>query len=573
MLFSFLSDRRCSTYRNYFLLLVVFVILFTGMVAKMGCSHQEDMAWDTVILLESAYRLHTGQMPHVDYLSPIGIFPSWLFAMGMKISHSNTNAIGYAGAMGFIFVTLLAWFISARRLPGFFAFLLSLLLGTLLIATRPLAFGVLEYNFEFSHTSYSMWYNRLGWALLSLLALQSFLTPKSRVGSRISDDVESFIAGVLVSLLMLTKVNYTAAALGISLIGFLVIRADLRRIIFSVAGLLLIPVFLLAFTSFSIPAWLGDFVTLGRLVDMHYRWLRMTELLFSNLFPILSVGVLLLLLKPFCDSFGKLLVICGTCVGIGLVVLNMNMQMHEVPLFAVACAIILETARRNWESGAVSESLLPIFRLCFLAGTGIYLLLTGWTFASDTGSVLYSFAYKNHMRYSTPENGIIQSKNLGSLLMPPRPGESVEQEKVEQDILGRRYYSPFMVGRVSFTSYQYAHLVNDGLALIKPHVTPATRVFCVDLANPFPFALSLPYPKGGITWWAPNTFNKKIFPKPEQVFEEVTHVLIPKYGLGHSTGLILEVYKPYLMEHFEPLAESKLWDLYVRKNPAQPLVK
>jgi len=572
MLFSFLADRRKTTYRIYFFLLVVFILGFVGLVAKTGCSHQSDMAWDMMLMLDGAYRLQYGQMPHVDYVSPFGIFPIWLVSLGMKIGGLNANALAYGGALGLVFFTLLAWFIAARRLSGFFAFSLSLLVGCLFVASRPLSFGLLYYFFEFSHASYAMWYNRVGWALLSILAIQAFLLPNVKEESRLVSDMEAFLAGCLVSLLALTKVNYLAAALGIIVVGFCVTQPGRRRIFWSLAGIACLPALLLTLTHFSARAWIDDILIMGRLTDPHMRSVRLGQLVLGNLSDVLLVGAVLLLFKPFCGGlngawkeggFGRLAIICGACVSIGLVVLNLNMQVHEVPLFAVACAVILETALRAWTKGAVNKSGTELFRLWFAVGTGIYLFLVAGTMLNDAASVVYSWAVKNHMKYSVPASGILQSKSLGPELMPPKQGEPVEKENVLRDIAARRDFSLYMVGRVSFTPFQYAHLLNDGLALLKPHTTPESRVFCMDLVNPFPFALLLQYPKKEPVWWV---YNDRIFPKAEVMFGDVTHVMRPKFGLDNNSGMIKEVYHAYLLENFDHVSASVLWDLYVRKS-------
>jgi len=165
-------------------------------------------------------------------------------------------------------------------------------------------------------------------------------------------------------------VNYLGAALVISFVGLCVTQPGRRRIFWFVAGIASIPLCLMAFTPFSFQAWAAEFGTLGRLADVHDRMVRMAQLTFGNSSGILLVGAVLLLLQPFCrgrvwreGGIGRLWILCGTCVGIGMVVLNLNMQMREVPLFAVACAIILETALRQWKSGAVDEPVSKIFQL------------------------------------------------------------------------------------------------------------------------------------------------------------------------------------------------------------------
>ena len=535
------------------------------------------MAWDVITMMDGAHRLEAGQMPHVDYLSPVGMFPIGMVYLGMKIGGPLANAPAFGSALGFIVLSLLAWFVSARRFPPLFAFALSLLTGGLFVATRPLAFGMLSYLLEFSHASYAMWYNRVGWALLVVLAVQVLLPPKWKEGAALGDLIESFLAGCLVSLLALTKVNYLAAAVGISLVGFCVAPPGRRRMVGYAAGIACLPVLLMVFTHFSFRSWFGDMVTLGRLADAHDRSVRLVELGLVNLPDMVLVGAVVWLLRPFFGAskafwrrggIVRLWILCGTCAGIGLVVLTLNAQNREVPLFAVACAIALEMARREWGNGSADALAPGVLRLRFAVGAGIFLFLMAGTFANDAASVAYSWAFKNHMRYATPESGIIQSPSLGPLLMPPRPHEQVEKDLAVRDLLARRDFSPYIAMRDGITPYQYAHLVNDGLALLKPYVTPSMRVFCMDSTNPFPIALCLPSPKGGAIWWDAKTFSQKLFPNPEQVFGEVTHVMVPKVAVNRNTAAgMREIYGDYLAEHFTPLCESALWNLYASKKP------
>lgn len=566
MLFSLLTDRRKFAYGIAFCVLLAWITGIAVLVAKTGCSHQDDMPWDTMILLDGAYRVHTGQMPHVDYLSPTGAFPFWLASLGMTLGGVNANAIAYGMALGFVVVTLLAWGVCARRFSAVFALTLALLAGGLIVATRPLAFGLLWYSWEFAHASYAMGYNRIGWALLCILAVVWLLPPAKREGSKAAEAAESLLAGCLTVALALTKINYLAAALAIGFAGLVLTRGGWRRLFWYAAGLAVIPVLLWTFSSFSFRAYLGDIATVGRLADSGERLMRMARVFAGNLAEMLLVVATYGLLRPFFGKAGlRMAVLCGGCVAVGWVVLALNTQWREIPLLAVACAILLETALRSGVStdGPGGES----FRFRFLMGAAIFFFLFGRTFLSDAASVGYSWAVKNHMRYSTPDSALLQAESLSPMLLPPQGGEEVERSRVVAELLERRNFSPSVAGRLSLTPYQYAHLVNDGVALVRPHVNAASRVFCMDSANPFPLALRLPAPKGGALWWDKMTFNRRIFPAPERALGEVTHVMVPKSGVNSED--VWEVYRPYVTEHFRHLDASALWDLYVRKEPLE----
>jgi hypothetical protein len=127
------------------------------------------------------------------------------------------------------------------------------------------------------------------------------------------------------------------------------------------------------------------------------------------------------------------------------------------------------------------------------------------------------------------------------------------------------------------TAYWRASLVpehiNDGLALLRPHVTNNSRVFTLALTNPFAFALELPPPTGGLLWWDLDySFNAKVYPSAAETFVDVDFVMIPilnptDEGCCQETVTVMKaLYGSYLADHFGPVAESAYWTL-LEKRP------
>lgn len=569
-----LTLRGNAAYRAGAALLVAWAALLAGLALTTGAAYHYDMPWDTVSMLDGAYRMTEGQAPHADYFSPIGVLPIWLIYLGMKWTGVNAAAIVCGGAFGFLLVTPPAWAIASRRLPAVPALVFSMFVGVLMIACRPLAFGTLPYTFEVSHISYAMWYNRVGWSLLTLLTLYWFLPPFAKARAGWARNAEGFAAGLLCALVFLTKVNFLAAAVGVTFFGCWLNRPSPGQFVSYVAGFASVPAGLSLFTRWNAHAWLGDLAELARVADPAGRAAKLTVALYDNLWPFALLAAAVWLLRPLMarggwdtwreGGLGKTALLCGAGAGIGLFVLMLNTQKAEIPLVAVACVVALETALRRWNPDGSGNAL----RLRVIAGACIALGLLGPTLFNDGASVGYAWARRNHMRFLTPECGIIDSPSLRSLILPPQPGEQVEWAWVINDLTARKHLSPLAAERTAVSPFQFACLIQDGLKLLRPHVTPESRIFCLNHTNPFPLALRLPPPNGGCLWWDGVTFNRKRFPDPERVYRDVTLVMVPRNPVGST--LMRDVYLPSVKERFRKVAESALWELYERPEVPAP---
>lgn len=110
--------------------------------------------------------------------------------------------------------------------------------------------------------------------------------------------------------------------------------------------------------------------------------------------------------------------------------------------------------------------------------------------------------------------------------------------------------------------------INDGIRLLRRYVKEDSRIYTLAFANPFPFALQLPSPKGGPLWWDLNySISKEKLPKAANVFGDVDFVMIPRYredddGCCWETArLLLETYGPYLDKFFPEIDRTDYWIL------------
>lgn len=552
------ADRSPRSDRLAFTLLLIAVAGGTGILFWTGAAFQSDMGWDPVIMLEAAARWQQGQMPHTDYLSPVGLLPTWLVAVGLRLSGGTAHALAYAPALTLAPLALAAWWLARRRFGAWLSLAFALSVGALVAATRPLPFGMLPYALEFSHTSYAMAYNRLGWALLSLLMLQQFLAPVG--GSSVSLRTEHAGAGLLCGLLFLTKVNYAAAAVGVMVVSLVLFRRPRDHWLAFAAGTAVLPAILLAATDFRPGAWLREIAYLGRINPLGERFSRMGELAVNNAAPMAVVAAAYFLLRPLFrlrttppDTASAYIPAGVTVAGIGcgLCVLTLNAQLGEVPVFALTALLLAESAARRLTVRDRSEHAL---RLRHRTALGLALLLGAGTVASDAASLLWPVVRTRHMRARMPAGTGVQSPTLGPLLFPPQRFEESAPAKTAARVLA---------AAAPGTPYEYGLVVNDGLALLAPHTDAGSRIMTFDLANPFPFALRRPYPRGGTLWWAWNTFSRDVHPPAAELFRDVTHLMIPKAPVlrGGEVAALQAVYRTELDARFTRVAESNFWIL------------
>jgi hypothetical protein len=218
----------------------------------------------------------------------------------------------------------------------------------------------------------------------------------------------------------------------------------------------------------------------------------------------------------------------------GIILCGTSSQTTDIPLFFVAGLILIEYFCREFKA---NNCLINSF-------SGLKSFVTILIVMSFFGGILFqdisniSLAVtSNKLKFSNlSQSQQLPSKTLSDLIVT---GEASE----------------------------YPKTIDDGLRLLRRHLSADNRVLALDFANPFSFALELPPPKGDALWWHANyTFSKEFFPEPERVFEEVDRVIIPKSSSEGSFASMAmqEIYGDYLSKHFNKKDESQFWTLLVK---------
>ncbi|MBR1187570.1 hypothetical protein [Bradyrhizobium sp. AUGA SZCCT0160] len=189
--------------------IAAFTVLVVAVAAMVHVVPYGRAVWDFVFILDGAYRIGHGQIPHVDFSSPIG-------ALTLYLTHFAERL--FPGGQPFIGLHALAWLmvvppfaVIASRIQSPWGFAASFaVLAVVVLVPYTLDSTML------SEISYFATYNRFATAILFLAALW-YVLPKAR-----GDGV---LLGYLLTALIFIKITAAIAMLGLVVTAVLLGRA------------------------------------------------------------------------------------------------------------------------------------------------------------------------------------------------------------------------------------------------------------------------------------------------------------------------------------------------------------
>ena len=177
--------------------------------------------WDFLFILDGAFRIGVGQVPHLDFMMPIGSLTPYLAYAAERLFPGGQPFVGMHALMWLLMLPPLA--VLAPRFGSGARFGAAAALLALMVLVP---FTVDRTNL--SEISYFASYNRFVVGLFFLLGLW-YVLPKSRW--------DAPMLGYLVGLLLLLKVTAAAAAVGVLVAACVLGRARWRPVAFGLAGL------------------------------------------------------------------------------------------------------------------------------------------------------------------------------------------------------------------------------------------------------------------------------------------------------------------------------------------------
>lgn len=543
-----------KAHRIGLVLLVILCLELSAAILATGCPTLNSMPWDLATLLDGGYRVLNGQKPHVDFYSPLGLVTLALVAVGMKIGSPTASAIAYTHAILLPVLALWAWILLRTRAPAFFAGFLALWVGVLAVTPRSLGWPP-------PLASYSMQYNRWGWALLLIAAIELFL-PRRDGKDR---GIAGISTGLITGLLLFLKINYFAVAVAAIAVRLACRGLDWKWLVRTAGAFTLVAAAGFWYLNFNFAAFIGDLRLLASVQSLSSRLGYLVQLIFANAPELGLLGFTMLLsgiwLYPRDGSWqarARWLAVPGSLAGLGLVNCCANFQKFEIPLIAFAVFVVAEHLRRGL-AGPDAGPLVSYLAVC-LAAAGII----GQGLYQDLGTLAAARSGPSEAEIQQHWPGFDAAPLRDLRVSPPVnivSAESVRNALEAQAITWREEEGE---------AYPYPMWFNDGIQLLKAHVGAHSHVLVMDLSNPFSFALGLTPPRGDALFWHyGRDFNFDHFPPAERVFREVTHIMVPKAPVHRSATYALQkIYAHVLTEKFYRAAESDLWILYQSRASA-----
>jgi len=537
---------------------------------------------DVLVILDTAWRVWNGQVPHRDFYSVIGPFPLGVFALAFVLNHQDISGFPQALLLAGIGFSALSWLASRDRLTIWWRLIVAFVV--LLLPVAPVFLGGGEdlgggkgppFGFA-AHTSYAMLYNRLGWTVF-VLQMLIMLIPRRHAETLRQVIQDAALGGLLMGFSVFCKINYLLAAVALSV--WWICRCQDRgwRICGVLAGLFLATAILALFPG-GVLEYFGDQWRLLHVSRSESHLESLLVRLYANWPWLLILVILQVSMMAGCQSratgrterseIHHLALNFLAAIALTSFVMTFNTQRGEVPGLFIAGLITVEMARRTGASSRVAPSAGAdggmvakglVLKLCCL-------VMAGSALCYDGGSWAYALLWKLRKPRWADE-----SERLTGLLSPlPVPvyfNEPTEKDAVERAIVRRRS-GPWMdTGTDNFmTPLQTVRWVNDGVALLAGRIKPTDRIFVVAWFNPFNLALHLPPARGGAMHWDwDRVVDGRIHPDVGRTLAGVTLFMVPKRADWlEQREFMLKTYGQSLGQDFHIVGESQFWTCWGR---------
>ena len=495
---------------------------------------------DNMVALDAGWRVLSGQRPHIDFYSALGPISSLITAFGLALAHHAAQGVNYASAILGFLIGVWSFLIARSRMATPWAAVTGIFFALLIVSPAPL-------GDPWAAITEAMFYNRYGYALLALIVIEAYLPLRENYSGSLAGGLSS---GAACCLLLFLKASYFFVAAPVIVLMLLVRRrnkAEIAGICLGFGGVLTI---MLAYLGFHLGAMVNDLrIAAGARAESMLAVdsrIKVRASLVSNL---VLIGLAALSGFVAADAsvdwrgrvlaLGKSVFAAVLVAGAGIAVLISNYQAATMPLNGVFAIVLADAAMRGAVTG---RGRFNDFRPWLCALVALYLSLPLMT--TNARALVYGLR-RSHVPADSAEVSLIHSPAMREL-----------------KFMG---YS-----RAWTTGWEYAAVVNDGIALLQRWSPPGETIYSLAYVNPFSYALERKPALGGSTWLhAVHNFSDTWKPSPEWLLGHADVVIVPKSPGFYSIDYILRNYMGYVSAQFHLVAETPYWWLY--RNNRAPL--
>ncbi len=521
-----------------------------------GVIYTNMMAHDNYIFIDGIYRVLVGDIPNFDFISGLGplnfIGPA---SLAFLSDDPYTLFLVFNLLVLFLFLSVGAY-LSQTRLPRLPGICFQFYLAALVAAPVPM-------GFTGSNVTFAMYYNRIGWGGVMLLALLFISKPDP---GRWTHKIEGFFVGIALAFLLYIKITYFLIA--VVLIIFLAVYRKLHRtsLLYSLGVLLVVGiVFELAYPGLN-RSYLRDILDMAIVGNNFFGSLR--QALKFNVISMLIPLALLIILMPTLDfkiknSGKKVLSFYFLLLGSSLFILSTNSEVISLPL--MFCAALIATALfsrsvSDWKFEKHSHRAVAIL---------LILGLLPWV----AETIERQGAMERFFRIGLAENYemtvpdqmkkmLISEGALGGLDRAGIDG-SIQVSFVEFRHLQK------ISARQEIFQTQYAYTVAQGVKSMREVFSRhgSGSLYNLDFSNPFSHLLEAPTAKGTYLWHHDErNISLEHYMPAQEIFANVDYVMIPRFPMVEKTAnLLSKIYGTYINTNYSRVLKTKFWEVWLKQ--------
>ncbi|MEO0676111.1 MAG: hypothetical protein AAFZ02_01015 [Pseudomonadota bacterium] len=316
--------------------------VFTAVLLWPGALSITKHTGDALHMVAIVERMAQGQVPHLDFVTPIGALAFWPIAVfveaGAEVGAAFLRAQVLVGAL----LGLLALYVAGRRVSwraaAAFGAMVVILAMALVHGEPDIAVSV------------SMHYNRWAWGLAFIVVLMACL-PVERSGA------DGVILGALMAALLLIKVTYFAALAPLVILGLLLTGQRATLALGLIVGLCIVAALTLVLGLGFWQAYLGDLLAVAG-SDVRARpGVAFAEVLTGPAFLMgtgLSLAMVVVLRRAGFESEGILVLLL---FGAGAYITYQNFG-NDPKWFALFAFLLAAWAREAPRTGSARPALI-----------------------------------------------------------------------------------------------------------------------------------------------------------------------------------------------------------------------
>lgn len=484
---------------------------------------------------EALNKARYGLLSSVDFFSPIGPVYYYVYAVITSFDSTPTaasvlHASALLGCVAAVLSILILW--RQVSLLG----LAVVLFSVVAVAVAGRGNGELLYA---AKIHYLAPYNRWAWALFVPVAVSLALPYRP-------NPVAAVALGVAIAALLMLKVTYGAAAIGLLLGRVMLVPGSWREVPGAAVGCSAV-LLVIQFSTGQVTAHLRDLSQLALLSDNGFRFQKLfLQLGEMGLFSLLAIITYLVAVPSLPTRPVRVAALWEFVCPILLILL----------VAGAGCAVLMQNHY------VVEAAIYPLLVLVALEWAGVLRQVEPLeAVAGFRERVLVTTALLFVVFYPIVDTGMHVGQRLQYIVSGPDPefaGTPYADLRFEPEMVQRRdsRLNAVADGRSGVLS---------GLDILRragADEVGAGRVATLTFANPFPMLLDQPSPSGTPIWLHENrSFSEDIFVDPEVFFRDVDFVL-----LSPRPSILRNIYQDTLDIQFRQVARSPYWVLMTRRQ-------